>query len=647
MHYYEVAPTKIIRTASTSFTYSSEAPLLPGHIVQIPIGKTSHVGVVLKATPKPSFETRPITALIEPTPLPSPLIKTALWMSDYYATHLALVLQTLLPRGITKTRRALKEKHSPVPHRDRTTIVFNAGQTEAIKKITTAPSGTLLLHGVTGSGKTAVYIEAARHVINKGKSVIVLVPEIALTTQLLADFSHHFSSVTVTHSEQTEAERHTLWRTILADSSPQVIIGPRSALFMPVSNVGLVVVDESHEPSFKQEQTPRYSALRVASVLASYHNAPTVLGSATPSITDYYLAGLQSPHAIISMPKRARQKAAPPSIHLVDMRKRRNPSEHPFLSSLFLEKLSSAVASGHQALIFHNRRGSTTISLCEQCGWTALCQQCVLPLTLHADLHTLICHTCGSHAPVPTSCPQCGATDVIHKGIGTKRIETELKKLFPNNTVARFDADDTGNSVHAQYNNLYSGAIDIIIGTQIIAKGLDLPKLRFVGVVQADASLSLPDYSSSERVFQLLAQVVGRVGRNPNASEVVVQAYNPDHYALLCGVHQNYEQFYYSELRQRKKGLFPPYTYLLKLTCSYKTEAAAIRNSNQLLTTLRKALPPSTTVLGPAPAFYERLHGAYRWQLIVKSPSRAVLVEALDHIPQVHWQFELDPTTLL
>lgn len=269
-------------------------------------------------------------------------------------------------------------------------------------------------------------------------------------------------------------------------------------------------------------------------------------------------------------------------------------------------------------------------------------------MTLHADEHTLRCHVCGQTERVPTSCPVCGSVGIVHKGIGTKLIESELQKLFKGITIARFDGDtSTETTIETRYKELYDGSIDIIVGTQVIAKGLDLPKLRTVGVIQADAGLALPDYSSSERTFQLLAQVVGRVGRSHHATNVIVQTYQPTHSAVLDGIHQDYEHFYETALQERKRAHFPPFVFLLKLTCVYKSEAAAIRQSRALAMHLRKIAPEGVEILGPTPAFYERQRDSYRWQLTVKSSKRADLVALLHHVPPAHWQFELDPTSLL
>jgi primosomal protein N' (replication factor Y) (superfamily II helicase) len=646
MHYYEVAPNQIVRASSAFFTYASERPLAVGQLVVIEVGKKTLTGVVLRSAKKPIYETKPIVSLIEQAPLPEPLVQLALWLSEYYASHLATVLQTLLPRGLQTTRRTqIVPEHQVL--RERTKNVFTPEQTTALETIEQMSPGSALLHGVTGSGKTTVYIEAARRALAQNKSVIILVPEIALTWQLVDEFAHHFENIILTHSRQTEAQRHLAWREALTSTTPRVAVGPRSALFLPLRDVGLIVIDEAHEPSFKQEQSPRYSALRAASMLARYHQAKLILGTATPAVADYYLAE-HSGRPIITMRERARKDAVAPNIDLIDMTKRANFKKHRFLSDKLLAQLEETFASGNQALIFHNRRGSASTTLCENCGWSAICPRCFIPFTLHADQHLLRCHVCGLTEKVPTSCPVCHSADVVHKGIGTKLIESELRKLFPDKIIARFDGDsETGESVEERYKDLYDGKIDLIIGTQVIAKGLDLPKLRSVGVVQADAGLSLPDYSSSERTFQLLAQVIGRVGRSHHPTTVIVQSYQPTHPAVVSGLAQNYEQFYEETLAIRRKGNFPPFTYLLKLTCVYKTEAAAIKNAQALARELRTKLPTDIQILGPTPSFYERQHDTYRWQLTLKSPKRGLLVAVLPHVPPTHWQSELDPISLL
>lgn len=646
VNYYEVAPKKIVRGSSTTFTYHTEETLKRGSLVRIPVGKQELEGIVVKRVTQPTYDTKEIATVIESRPLPEQLIDLANWLSDYYTTHLALVWQTILPRGASVKRRNAAQAAVQSSIREKTVFTLNDEQSNAIRRIELMPQGSALLHGVTGSGKTAVYIELAKRTLSRGKSVIVLVPEIALTSQLVDEFSTHFGSIILTHSRQTEAQRHAAWREALYSDTPRVVIGPRSALFMPLSSIGLVIADEAHEPSYKQEQSPRYNALRAASVLAKLHNAKLVLGSATPGIADYYLAK-ETDHPIVELVSTAKNTTKP-SVKIVNMTEKTARSKHRFLSPALLEGIEKTLAADKQVLIFHNRRGSASVTLCEDCGWQAFCPDCYLPMTLHGDRHELRCHICARKERVPTSCPVCHSAEVLHKGIGTKVVESELTKLYPNKKVVRFDADqDNDTSVDKKYAELYNGEIDIIIGTQVIAKGLDLPHLSLVGVVQADAGLNMPDFGAAERTFQLLAQVVGRVGRHEAPTDVVVQSFQPNHYAIKYGLEQKYERFYTEELRARKQGLYPPYTHMAKLTCSYKTEAAAIKNAKKLTQQLRTEFGDQIKIVGPAPAFYERIRDTYRWQIVLKSANRTTLAQAVRLTPKTNWQVELDPFNLL
>jgi len=645
MYYYEVAPNRIVRAGSSTLTYAYPKKLPTGTLVEIPVAARSFVGVIITEVPQPNYPTREIGTIIYEQPLPLPLLATAQWMSEYYATPLATVLQTILPSGITKKRRT-GQKPSVAPEYNRTKYVFNANQQSAIDAITRSTSSTFLLHGVTGSGKTRVYIEAAKQTLSNGKSAVILVPEIALTSQLIAEFQHEFKNILVTHSRQSEAERHLTWQQALELTEPAIIIGPRSALFLPLRDIGLIVVDECHEPSYKQEQSPRYSALTTAKKLSSAHSANLILGSATPLISDYYLAKINS-STILELPLRANPDVVAPDIQLVDMAKRGNFTKHRFLSDTLLAAIHQSLTAGEQVLIFHNRRGSASVTLCENCGWQAGCPRCFVPLTLHTDKHKLVCHICNFTTTVPTSCPVCGSVEIIHKGIGTKLIETEISKLFPDKKIVRFDGDsEKDTTVEKLYHELHSGKIDIIIGTQVIAKGLNLPHLGLVGVVQGDAGLSLPDYSSGERTFQLLAQVVGRVGRNEKSTKVIVQSYQPDHIAIKDGISQDYQHFYTHTIALRKHSGFPPFNFMLKLVCSYKTEATAIKNSKKLAQEIRNQ-NPNLEVLGPTPAFYERTRDNFRWQIVIRSKKRSDLLAIVAALPPKGWQFELDPISLL
>lgn len=646
MNYYEVVPLKIVHGSQSVLTYESDSSYAIGSIVHVPVGRQDVAGIITAEVPHPNFATKPIIKLLESHALPKPLLQLADWIAPYYMTHPVIVWQAILPKGLGKTRRVRTQKQDH-PKRIRTHIILNDGQQMALATISSRPSGTTLLHGITGSGKTQLYIELAKSTIAAGRSVIILVPEIALTSQLIAEFTPHFPDLHVTHSTMTESARHQVWQSLLGATTPKLVIGPRSALFSPVPDLGLIVIDECHEPSFKQEQSPRYSALRAAAVLAKTCQARLVLGSATPNVSDYYLAE-QSDSLVIHLTSPARPNVIAPTVELVDMTKKLNFTRSNIFSNQMIAQMQSTIQSGQQVLLFHNRRGTAPTTLCENCGWNALCSRCFVPLTLHSDRFVLRCHICNQSEKVPTSCPSCNEANIIHKGIGTKLIHESVAKLFPQARTARFDGDnEASETLEKQYQALYDGDIDVIIGTQIVAKGLDLPHLRMVGVVQADAGLAMPDYIASERTFQLLAQVTGRVGRNEHPSTVVVQSYQPTHPAVQYGITGNYAEFYKLTIAERARAHFPPFTHLLKLICIYKSEDTAIRNSQKLLRELRQKLPSRVELLGPTPAFYERVRDTYRWQIVVKSPIRKDLVDIIPLLPPQHWQFELDPGSLL
>lgn len=611
----------------------------------VEIGKRESVGVVIKKVSSPYFKTKDIIKLIEERPLPPQLLHLASWLQQYYASSVSGVWQTIMPRGLQKKRRA-SSVNSPEFSRKKTDIKLNTDQKKALESILKNPKATSLLQGITGSGKTAIYIELAKKAIQKDKkSAIILVPEIALTSQLVGEFQQHFPDILLTHSGMTEAERHIVWQQALNADKPQLVIGPRSALFLPVRDIGLIVIDEAHEASFKQEQAPRYLASRAARILANEHDATLVLGSATPSVSDRFMA--ETAGNLVRLDSTAKTIGSVET-ELIDNRKRGNFTKHQFISNRLIEVIEETLNKKQQILLFHNRRGSASTTLCENCGWSAICGRCFVPMVLHADIHKLVCHVCGIREDIPKTCPDCGRTGVIHKGIGTKSIAEAVTKLFPNANIARFDGDSAAHeTLDKMYQDIYSGKVDIIVGTQVVAKGLDLPSLAVVGVVQADGGLILPDFAAEERVFQLLLQVMGRVGRDEKLSKIVVQTYQPESEAIQSALKRDYDEFYRYTIAKRKRDGFPPFTYLLKLTCVYKTESGAVKAARDLMKVLKKTAPQTVRILGPSPAFYERAHGTYRWQILVKSSQRAELLKLIELVPDARWQVELDPISLL
>lgn len=643
MKYYLVGINKVVSKQHEQFTYHSEHNYRVGQIVQVPIGKALALGVIVELVKKPEFATKLIFASVTDQTLPLPLVKTLLWMRQFYLAPLASIIQTALPTGILKNRRASQAIFTT--SESNASLISTPAQSEIINKIINSPPQTHLLRGVTGSGKTTIYLELVRQAITAQQSAIIIIPEIALTTQLTQQFTSQFERVIVFHSNLTESARHQIWQAVLTAQEPVIIIGTRSSLFLPVQNLGLIVIDEAHEiSSLKQDKNPKYSSTQVASVLAKLHHAKLILGSATPLLSDYWFCE-QKKCSLLELPDTA-LNATPPRIELVDMRTKSNFKRNFILSNQLLSAIQNSLDQHQQVLIFHNRRGSTSATLCKACGWLAECPHCHIPLTLHHDNFQLRCHSCNYTQAIPTHCPQCGSAEIEHRGIGTKLIEAELARLFPKAIIRRFDADTpTDENVANSYDQLRDGTIDILIGTQVIAKGLNLPNLTTVGIVQADTGLFLPDFVASERTFQLLTQVIGRVGRNTKSTQVIIQTYQPDHPSIKLALTQDYLQFYQQEIALRRAHHYPPFCFLLKLTISYKTEAVAIKHAQTLAHDLRKRFS-NIEIVGPSPSFYEKRGDKFYWQIIVKSTKRPILQQIVADLPP-NWQFDLDSSSLI
>ena len=645
MNYYLIAPAKTFHNSDNTLTYASTEPLKIGHIVEIPLGKNTTIGIVSAKTSQPDFKTKEIIRVLYVEPLPKHLVKALFWLSDYYRCPLSTVVQAMLPRGITKKRRKLKADNSiTVPKAP--TNPLNAAQKRAIKEINQNPANTILLHGITGSGKTNIYIELAKQTIAQQKSVILLVPEIALTSQLVRNFQTHFNQVILLHSAQTEAVRHQLWEKSLQANQPHIIVGPRSALFAPVRDLGLVIIDEAHEPSYHQDQNPKYSALRLAAIMSK-----TILGSATPLVTDYYICNRHK--AIVELSELAVKNEKNADISVIDLKNRPNFTRSRLLSNQLIASIQDSLNNHTQSMIFHNRRGTAPLTICDHCGWQALCQNCLLPLVLHADKYQMRCHTCGRIYPVPTACPECKNTTIHHKGFGTKMLEEELRRLFPQANIARFDADtESGQQLTHIYDQVHAGEYDILVGTQMIAKGFDFPKLSTLGIAQADAGLSLPDYSSEERTFQLITQVIGRAKRGHQNSHIFIQSYQPNHPLISFATQSDYISFYNYLLQKRKISSLPPYSFLLKISLTYKTERGAILGAQKLnkkiIQFIHQHQLSQVSVTPPTPAFHERTASGYTWQITLKAKTRKDLFavfDSLDKTPYLHYDF--DPITLL
>jgi primosomal protein N' (replication factor Y) len=644
MYYYFVWVRSSRYHGSEPLTYAGEQRLAAGSIVEVELQKELVVGVVSGSTSQPRFQTKPVSRVFALPPLPVHLLRLAGWLQDYYPAPLGMITQQLLPASFSDKQLAPAEALAD-PDPDLSALPPLTGEQQAALAAMTE-RGTYLLHGTTGSGKTRLYIELAARAFAQGKSAIVLTPEISLTSQLADNFRQVFGDrVIVSHSGQAPAVRRKAWLDSLRAKQPVVVIGPRSALFSPLSSLGLIVLDEAHETTYKQEQAPQYQAGRVAAYLAQISRSILVLGSATPAVSDYYLAE-QKNRPIIRLAQLAQPDIHPRTeVEIVDRKDHSLFSRSPYLSLPLIKVIETALKRGEQSLLYLNRRGTARLILCENCGWQATCPHCDVPLTYHGDHHQLRCHSCDYHSAVPGSCPACQHPNVIFKTAGTKAIVDDVQRLFPQARVARFDTDNMkAERFEEHYAAVQRGDVDILVGTQLLAKGLDLPKLSTLGIVLADTSLYLPDFSAQERTFQLISQVLGRIGRGHVAGRAIIQTYNPDHAVLADAISGDYQHFYGGELAERRQFLFPPFCHLLKLTIRRVSSTAAQEAADKLKADIEGAY--KVRVEGPAPSFYERFQGKHQWQLIIKAVDRSELLKIIAALPS-GWSSDIDPMDLL
>ncbi len=645
--YYRVLVASQRYHKPEALTYESGETLHTGDVISVPLQQQNVVGVVLDSTTKPRFSVKPVTTILHPSAIDRQHLELLLWLQQYYPGPSGITTGLFLPSFLLGSSKQIPDNDTKLS----SSSMFpgapplTAEQQKAIATIQKSAGHSVLLHGLTGSGKTRVYTELADTATAKGQSVVVMTPEIGLTPQLTKSFEQLGKAISVLHSGMTPKERRQIWHTIAACREPQIIIGPRSALFAPVKNVGLIIIDEMHDTSYKQEQSPHYSTPRVAARLAQLYDAKLVLGSATPPVADYYLFEVRK-LPIVTMQKSAIKNTHPIQTDVVDLKDRTLFTSSPWISKPLLQAIEGALQRKEQSLIFLNRRGTARVILCQNCGWQALCPRCDLPLTYHADTHKAICHTCGYSQSSPTNCPVCQSTDILFKSAGTKSIASELARLFPSAKIKRFDSDlKKTERLDQNYQEILTGGADILVGTQMLGKGLDLPKLAVVGVVLADTTLNFPDFTAEERTFQALIQVLGRVGRGHTESSVIVQTHHPKSLLINYAMTNNYRAFYEEQLRERQKFHFPPYYHLLKLSCTRKTKVSAQRAAQALAEQLQLK-SHDTEIIGPSPAFIEKGVSGYTWQIVIKARKRADLLRIIKVLPS-NWHYDLDPSHLL
>jgi primosomal protein N' (replication factor Y) len=569
-----------------------------------------------------------------------------------------VVLSTLARKGLVTIQR-LEVRRDPLsrqiitPSQPLTLIpaqesALNSIKSSLLTSRASAPPTVFLLHGVTGSGKTEIYLQALAEAVRLGKRGIVLVPEISLTPQTIERFTARFPNrVAVLHSQLSLGEQFDEWQRI-RNGEFDVVIGARSAIFAPQPDLGLIIIDEEHEWTYKQhEKTPHYHTRDVAIKLAELTGAVVVLGSATPDVETFYHAQRGDYH-LLQLPERVTptQPAPLPRVEVIDLREELKAGNRSLFSVSLSQAITRAVAAGEQVILFLNRRGAATFVQCRKCGFVLRCRRCEVALTYHSASNALVCHQCDYQMPVPQLCPRCRSQQIKFLGLGTQKLEQETGQTFAPVKVLRWDSDTTtGKYSHQEILNKFrSHQADILIGTQMVAKGLDLPRVTVVGVVNADSGLNLPDFRAGERTFQLLSQVAGRAGRGPSGGQVIIQTYSPEHYAIQAAAKHDYALFYDKEIAFRRQLHYPPFTRLASLVYTHTNDGLCQREAERmkrvLLTEIQSRGIADLSIIGPAPAFIHRLRGRFRWQLVLRGSN---LSDFLSQIPFPQgWTIDID-----
>lgn len=508
---------------------------------------------------------------------------------------------------------------------------LNEEQMNVLKQVSLNKFKPYLLHGVTGSGKTEVYMHLIKKVLDEGKSAILLVPEISLTPQIVNNFKKRFSNIAILHSRLSEGERYDEFRKI-DEGKVSIVIGARSAIFAPLKNIGIIIIDEEHSQTYKQDVNPMYSAIDVAIKRAIYHNCPVILGSATPSLESYTRAK-SGVYELLEIKNRV--NACMPKVTLVDMKEEIKLKNRVF-SSILKEKINDRLNKGEQIIILLNRRGYTTITMCTNCGYTDKCPKCDIPLTYHLKTKKMHCHYCGYEKNKLLACPECKSTSIYERGMGTEKLEVMLKEEFKSARIVRMDIDTTKTkNAHSKIiNDFESHKYDILIGTQMISKGLDFKYVSLVGVINADTLLTIPDFRSSEKTFQLISQVSGRAGRESIKGEVIIQGFNIDHYSLFYATLNDYKGFYNKEMSIRSILKYPPFYNLCLIKISGKNNDTVLDESEKIYIYLKEHI--NDTILGPSACALFKINNIYNYQIIIKYKDTKKIYKYVKYINEIY-----------
>ncbi len=616
-----------------SFQYSVPEALVgkirPGLQAFVRMRNRRMVGTIVGlSNTKAVEEVRPLESILDENPLlDDRMLALTSWMAEHYFCSWGQAIDAALPASFKKGKLFIKSRSAKtrdgVEVESPSDYVLTAAQDAAYRQLLqgadSGESRSYLLHGITGSGKTEVYMHLIRELLKRGRSSIVLVPEISLTPQTMNRFYSRFGDVVaVIHSRLSQGRRVEEWHRIRSGEA-KIVVGARSAVFSPVRNLGLIILDEEHETSYKQGETPRYHAREVAQKRTELENALLVLGSATPSLEAYY-ASEQKKTVRLDLPARIENRPLP-IVEVVDMRRQLEGKRERIFSNVLEDKTRQALGKKEQVMILLNRRGFSTYLHCSSCGYVMSCPNCRICLAYHTDKTTLLCHVCHYQALPQRLCPGCQKNYLHYFGLGTQKVEMEARRLFPDARITRMDTDSTSKKdSHANILRAFKkGEVDILIGTQMIAKGHDFPNVSLIGVISADTALYIPDFRSSERTFDLLTQVSGRAGRGDIPGRVVVQTFVPQHYAIQSAKDHDYLEFYEKEINIRRELRMPPFSHLVQIVLRGASEKNVVRNAIELARALRVgAAAAAMGVLGPAPCVSSKEHGQFYWNVYVK-----------------------------
>jgi primosomal protein N' (replication factor Y) len=658
-------PVSQLQVFSYLVPHDLEQKIQIGQEVEIFLRAKVTRGIVLKISDKKEkfdFKLKNILKIVDQAPaLTKNQLALALWLSEYYFSSLGLTIKLFLPKRIKRIGKYKKEKYKTIPSPD---PELTKEQDDAFKKILNSPScSTILLHGITGSGKTEIYLACVKRILAEEKQIAILVPEIALTPQTILRFLCRFPNkeIVVIHSKLSQTERFLAWRKIRQNIA-KIIIGPRSIVFVPYQSLGLIIVDEEHDSSYKSyDQTPKYNARDVAIALAKQFKAKVILGSATPSLESYHSAK-QNKYILCELPYRYYSGKKMPKVEIINMKEEVKKKNFSLFSEKLKQGLKNIFIKDRQALLFLNRRGTATFVLCQDCGYVAKCKKCDVPMICHSKAkfgkkiiysQNLICHHCASGENIPLTCPHCGSPKIKLAGFGTEKVEMEIKELLPKAKIRRLDTDTMNKRFvhHKIYFDFLRKKYNFLVGTQMITKGWDIPGVDLVGIILADTTLNLPDFKSSERTFQLVLQAAGRTGRKENPGKVILQTYQPENSIILTAAKHDFETFYKQESDERKELDYPPFSQLIKITFRHKNKNKAREKISDLTNklqsqTIKYKIP--ITLIGPAPAFIPKIRNFYIWQIVLKSKIFDVKLrnKILQAIPP-GFMVDIDPESLL